>query len=125
MEVLALADFVREEPFRPGFGGRYLQIVRVFQTAPLTKVLRGHNLPQGVGNKSQPGEVGLLANGHVQRKQHFSVVCVCPAGENFPKVAAGCSRAAPRAAGLAALGGGIERSLPVNVGRLRRAACRR
>ena len=28
-----------------------------------------------------------------------------PAGENFPKVAAGCSRAAPRAAGLAALWG--------------------
>ena len=33
-----------------------------------------HNIPQGVVNNSQPGVVGLLANGHVQRKQHFSVV---------------------------------------------------
>ena len=37
-----LADFVREEPFRPvsGEGSLYLQIVPVFQTAPLIKVLR-------------------------------------------------------------------------------------
>ena len=42
MEVFALADFVREEPFRrvSGEGSVYLQIVPVFQTAPLTKVLR-------------------------------------------------------------------------------------
>ena len=80
MEVLALADFVREEPFRPGFGGRQLVFTNssgISNRPPHKSFARtSHNLPQGVVNNSQPGVVGLLANGHVQRKQHFSVVCL-------------------------------------------------
>ena len=80
MEVLALADFVREEPFRPGFGGRQLVFTNssgISNRPPHKSFARtSHNLPQGVGNNSQVGAMGLLANGRVQRKEHFSVVCL-------------------------------------------------
>ena len=75
-----MADFVREEPFRPGFGGRQLVFTNssgISNRPPHKSFARtSHNLPKGVVNNSQPGVVGLLAIGHVQRKQHFSVVCV-------------------------------------------------
>ena len=78
MEVLALTDFVREEPFRPGFGGRQLVFTNssgISNRPPHKSFARtSHNLPQGVGINSQVGAMGLLANSRVQRKEHFSVV---------------------------------------------------
>ena len=75
MEVLALADFVREEPFRPGFGGRQLVFTNssgISNRPPHKSFARtSHNLPQGVGNNSQVGAMGLLAIGRCAAKRAF------------------------------------------------------
>ena len=78
MEVLALADFVREEQFRPGFGGSQLVFTNssgISNRPPHKSFARtSHNLPQGVGNNSQVGAMGL-SKGILGWEQRIRFTC--------------------------------------------------